>query len=289
MRRSVLLSAFTTAILLGIGFVGSAQQAGQSGAGAQAPQTQQPSGPQGTGPNGRTLNAAQPAPDTCWQHTPCYEDHRPSLAFREDWTDATPNIPADYKDRDLDAHLQNKFLTMVRYGTGAKDVIYDRHLAPKDDPGYIWLGSCAAGPCVITIKDKNDYLDMSNPLSKVVWRTKQGGFRQLRLVLKLVDGTFLVSDKFAGPSDDWNVSEIVMGDVHWRQLIIKDPRLYEDAWVPNPNLSKVDEIGFSDLMLGGPGFNSGTSRVDWIEVYANKVARPTPISSVGSTTSQAKQ
>ena len=252
---------------------------------AQAPQAARPAsqtnkedptaGPQGTGPNGRTTAAAA-KPDTCWQHTPCVEDHRPPLAFREDWMDATPGVPTDYKDRDLDAHLQNKFLTMVRYGTGAKDIIYDRHNAPKDDPGYIWMGSCAAGPCVVTIKDKNDFLDMSSPLSKVVWRTKQGGFRQLRLVLKLQDGTFLVSDKYAGPSDDWYVSEISMADVHWRKLIIKDPRLYEDAKVPNPDLSKVDEIGFSDLMLGGPGFESGTSRVDWIEVYASPVHRAAP-------------
>ena len=251
---------------------------------AQAPQATQPQGqtaqqdptvgPQGAGPNGRNPNAAAPKPDTCWQHTPCYEDRRPQLVFHESWTDATPDISADYKDHDLDAHLQNKFLTMVRYGTGAKGVIYDRHNAPKDDPGYIGFGACAAGPCVITMKDKNDYLDMSNPLSKVVWRTKQGGFHKLRLVLKLADGTFLVSDKYAGPSDDWYVSEISFGEVNWRKLIIKDPRLYEDAKVPNPDLTKVDEIGFSDLMLAGPGFESGTSRVDWIEVYTNPVHRP---------------
>ena len=40
-----------------------------------------------------------------------------------------------------------------------------------------------------------------------------------------------------------------------------------------PNLTRVDEIGFTDLMVGGPGFTSGTSRVDWIEVHANRVKR----------------
>ena len=132
-------------------------------------------------PAGQGGPAAEAAKDTCWGRTPCPEDHRPLVAFREDWMDATPGVPTDYKDKDLDAHLQNKNLTMVRYGAGAKDVIYDRHVAPRDDPGYIWLGACAAGPCVITLKDKTDYLDLSNPMSKVVWRTKQGGFRQLRL------------------------------------------------------------------------------------------------------------
>src|SRR3989449_11597060 len=95
------------------------------------------------------------------------EDHRPPVAVREDWMDATPGVPTDYKDKDLDAHLQNKNLTMVRYGAGAKDVIYDRHIAPRDDPGYIWLGACAAGPCVVTLKDKTDYLDLRSEERRV--------------------------------------------------------------------------------------------------------------------------
>ncbi len=105
------------------------------------------------------------------------EDHRPPVAFHEDWKDATPGVPTDYHDKDLNAHLQNSNLQHGWYGAGAKDVQYVRHLGPKDDPGYIWLGACAAGPCVITLKDKNNYWDMTG-LSKVVWRTKQGGFRE---------------------------------------------------------------------------------------------------------------
>ena len=231
-------------------------------------QEQQQARPAGQAPPG-----GQAAKDSCWGRSPCVEDHRPPVAFREDWTDPTPGVPFDYKDKDLDAHLQNKNLQHGRYGLGAKDVIYDRHLAPRDDPGYIWLGACAAGPCAITLKDKTDYLDLSNPMAKVVWRTKQGGFRQLRLVLKLADGSFLISDRYAGPAEDWNISEILIRDVRWRILKIQDPRMYEDALVEKPDLTKIDEIGFTDLMLGGPGFTSGTSRVDWIEVHANRVKR----------------
>src|SRR3989454_7176615 len=218
-------------------------------------------------PAGQAAPAAQAAKDYP-------EDHRPPVAFREDWMDATPGVPTDYKDKDLDSHLQNKNLQHGRYGLGAKDVIYDRHVGPRDDPGYIWLGACAAGPCVITLKDKTDYLDLSNPMSKVVWRTKQGGFRQLRLVLKLADGSFLISDHYAGPAEDWNISEILLSEIHWRILKIQEPvRIYEDALVEKPNLTKVDEIGFTDLMVGGPSFTSGTSRVDWIEVHADRVKR----------------
>ncbi len=200
------------------------------------------------------------------------EDHRPPVAFHEDWKDATPGVPTDYHDRDLNAHLQNSNLQHGWYGKGAKDVQYVRHLGPKDDPGYIWLGSCADGPCAITLKDKSNYFDMTG-LGKVVWRTKQGGFRQLRLILKLADGTWLVSDRYTGPADDWNIAELTIRDIRWRKLDIN--RITEDAWVEKPDLSKVDEIGFSDLMIGGPGFSSGTSRIDWMELQAKSVKRPT--------------
>ena len=47
----------------------------------------------------------------------------------------------------------------------------------------------------------------------------------------------------------------------------------EPIWRVTIDLSKVDEIGFSDLM-GGAGHNSqGNSGVDWIEVYGNPVKR----------------
>src|SRR5437016_14257026 len=83
-------------------------------------------GQQQARPAGQAAPAAQAAKDTCWGKTPCPEDHRPPVAFREDWTDATPDVPTDYKDKDLDAHLQNKNRTMVRSGPGAREAMNDR-------------------------------------------------------------------------------------------------------------------------------------------------------------------
>jgi len=39
------------------------------------------------------------------------------------------------------------------------------------------------------------------------------------------------------------------------------------------DLSKVDEIGFTDLALGSGHGAGGSTRVDWIEVYGNPVKR----------------
>ena len=58
-------------------------------------------------------------------------------------------------------------------------------------------------------------------------------------------------------------------DVRWRRLDIKT--ITEREWVDKPDLTKVDEIGWTDLTTGGG--TPASSRVDWIEVYGKSVTR----------------
>jgi hypothetical protein len=58
-------------------------------------------------------------------------------------------------------------------------------------------------------------------------------------------------------------------DLHWRRLEIRT--LVEGAAVERPNLSRVDEIGWSTLMTGGN--TPASSRVDWIALAARAVPR----------------
>jgi len=41
----------------------------------------------------------------------------------------------------------------------------------------------------------------------------------------------------------------------------------------NPDLKKVDEVGFTDLMRGAGHGLAGNSGIDWIEVYGTPVKR----------------
>ena len=66
-----------------------------------------------------------------------------------------------------------------------------------------------------------------------------------------------------GPSEDWRVDEFNIADIHWRKLDIET--IVENAWADKPDLTHVEEIGFTDLMRGGG--SPASSRVDWIEVY----------------------
>jgi hypothetical protein len=91
----------------------------------------------------------------------------------------------------------------------------------------------------------------------------------LHLVIKLADGTWLVSEQSDGSSKDWRIHEFNMMDIDWYKLQIGT--VVETVPVSNPDLSKVDEIGFTDLMRGGE--SNACSRLDWIEVYGQPVPR----------------
>jgi hypothetical protein len=192
---------------------------------------------------------------------PALAQDRPPLFFREDWKETPAATPVTQD------HVANPDLLLALYGPGKEGVKKSHHDKPADDPFYIWTGTCT-GNCAIALRHKASYVDLRGQ-SKIVWRSKQAGFRQLRIILKLANGAWLVSDQFDGDSADWRVREFNVADIRWRKLDIKT--IIEGAWVDTPDLGKVDEIGWTDLMTGGQ--SAACSRVDWIEVWGKPVKR----------------
>jgi hypothetical protein len=186
---------------------------------------------------------------------------RPPLFFREDWKETPAATPVTQE------HVANPKVLLALYGPGKDGIKKSHHDKPADDPFYIWTGTCV-GNCAIALRHKDSYVDLRGQ-SKIVWRSKAVGFRQTRIILKLANGTWLVSDQFDDESKDWRVREFNVSDIRWRKLDIK--AVVEGAWVDNPDLSKVDEIGWTDLMTGGNSI--ACSRVDWIEVWGKAVKR----------------
>jgi hypothetical protein len=83
------------------------------------------------------------------------------------------------------------------------------------------------------------------------------------VIVQLSDGSWLVSEQSDGPSKDWRIKEFVIADLRWHRLDIDT--VIEGQQVPNPDVSKVRAVGFTDLMRGGR--SAACSRLDWIEVY----------------------
>jgi hypothetical protein len=199
------------------------------------------------------------------------EDHRPPLFLRESWKDpGVQEVPVRQE------HITNPDLELKLYGPGSADVRIVHHQSPKDDPTYIWSGS-APGNWALTLRDRNNYVDLRSPVSKIRWRTKEAGFHLLRPVLKLADGTFLVGSHVESYTADWLETEFALVDVRWRSLDSQNvvESRAEAGWKENPDLSRVDEVGFTDLSRGSGGGPGGGSRVDWIEVYGLQVPRDT--------------
>jgi hypothetical protein len=197
------------------------------------------------------------------------EDHRPPLFFRETWKD-----PEVQERKVVNTDLSNPQLVLALYGPPTIDVRIVKHMSPVDDPSYIWSGS-SPEPWALTLKDRNNFVDLSGPVAKIRWRTKQAGFNLLRPLLKLADGRFVVGDYTEAYTGDWRETEFPLASVRWRGFdsttVVTTRR--DAGLAENVDLTKVDEIGFTDLVRGSGGGPGGGSRVDWIEVYGRPVPR----------------
>lgn len=189
------------------------------------------------------------------------DSYRPGLAFREDWKEIPAEIPVTQQ------HVNHPDLLLQLYGPGKDSIKKSHHEKPVDDPYYIWSGLCT-GNWALSLKHRAKDVDLSR-YGKIRWRTKQIGFRQLHLMVKLAGGNWLVSRQSAGYSGDWMVGELIVEDLEWYGLDIET--ITELKPVTDPDLTRIREVGFTDLMPGGK--SNACSRLDWIEVYGYLVER----------------
>jgi hypothetical protein len=184
----------------------------------------------------------------------------PGLFFREDWKETPPATPVTQE------HVANPDLVLTRHGPGQAQIRKSHHDTPADDPYYVWSGE-AEGNWAVSLRHRVSAVDLTGR-ARIRWRSKQAGFRQLRIILKLEGGAWLVSDQHDDESGEWRVREFAVSDLRWRALDIAT--LVEGRRAESPDLSRVAEVGFSDLMRGGR--TQACSRLDWIEVYGRGVA-----------------
>jgi hypothetical protein len=207
--------------------------------------------------------------------TPDFLEHAaepPPLMFHEVWQQPPHTGPLNDENRRITQQaLTNPNLELKLYGADARNIQVTSHNGIPD----LWTGFTTS-PVALTLRDKNAYIDLTG-LARMRWRTRTEDLHVLHPVVKLADGTLLVgSQTFSSPqrpmegsnafSGSFVVSEVTFEGQRWFQL---DPvRVVTTREVGNPDLSRVDEIGFVDLMPGGGHGFAGCSNVSWIEVYA---------------------
>jgi len=191
---------------------------------------------------------------------------RSPLFFREEWNQPTKPGERPVSQEDV----SNPNLELKLYGTASKELLLSGNNANEANPLNLWTG-VTTGPVAAALREKNNYVDLTG-LGKVKWITRTSGFHAVRPIVKLADGSWLVGDRTSGAWGDFNESEISFSDVRWMKLNI-ERIVTTGRWTENVDLSKVDEIGFADLMPGsghGPG---GWVNVARIEVYGKPVKR----------------
>src|SRR5262249_34687600 len=156
------------------------------------------------------------------------------------------------------AFVSNDSLELKLYGPGAKELQVVGSNSNKSNPPHIWTGLCNP-TCALALRHKDNYVDLSGD-AKVRWLTKVAGFHLVRPIVKLADGTWLVGDHADGFTDNWHESEFQLSSVRWRKLGVEKVMTVGDGkWIDHPDLSKVDEIGFAELMPGSGHGNNGYS------------------------------
>jgi hypothetical protein len=208
--------------------------------------------PEGAGRQGRAGAGARPT--------------RPPLFFKEEWR----QTPEGGEHAVVPEAVSNLNLEVKLYGPSGKEMLMSGSAQDESNPIHLWTGMCTT-PCGATLRDRSNAVDLSG-LARIRWVTKVSGLHQVRPLVKLADGTWLVGDHGDGSTADWHVSEFSLSEVRWLRLDI-EKAVTRGTWIDKPDLTKVDEVGFVDLMPSSGHGQGGWSDVAAIEVFGKPVKR----------------
>ena len=193
---------------------------------------------------------------------------RPKLLVREAWQ----QFPAGEQHPVTQANVSNQNLELKLYGPSGKQLEINGRGGDEEGPLHIWSGGCE-NTWALAVRDKNGYMDLSG-LARVRWLVNIAGFHLNRPIVKLADGTWLVGDHADGLTAQWTESEFTLSAVRWRKLDIDQVVETRDGvWIEHPDLSRVEEFGFTDLMRGSGHGNGGHTDLAWFEIYGKSVPR----------------
>jgi hypothetical protein len=225
------------------------------------------------------LLSAQQAPAPQGQRAPRQggftspPDNPAVLLFRETWA-TTMTQPM------VQASISNKALTLHIYGD-ANEIRKATHAA--DDEHYTYTGETTTN-WALTLSDPRHYWDLTGD-GRFRMQTRNSGLRTTHVVIKTADGKYFASEEGNPESSAWIARDYIFRDLTWRALLMTDtPSNASNRRQPNPkrvpiipmqratpDLTKVEEVGFSDLMEGG--WIPSTSRIRSWEVWGKAIPR----------------
>jgi hypothetical protein len=188
------------------------------------------------------------------------------LFFREAWK----RYPAPMEHPPTQGNVSNPSLELKVYGPSANQIVIGGDPALPSNPPHLWTGMCEQ-TCAAALRDKNNFVDLSG-FGKIRWLVKVSGVHRVHPIVKLADGTWLLGEHEDGNVADLLQSEFTLSEWRWIKLDI-DKVITVGRWLDKVDLSRVDEVGFTDLMRGSGHGDGGYTDMGWIEVYGKPVPR----------------
>jgi len=191
---------------------------------------------------------------------------RPALMFKETWKQPpyTGQLNDENRRATQDA-ITNSALELKLYGAAAKDVGVYAHEGRMD----LWNG-VVKSPVAIMLRDRTSYADLTG-LARLRAVVRTMGLHVIYPVVKIADGSYVAGSRGVNTDGDFLEVEVAFDGMRWHKF---DPATATtSAEVKNPDLTKVDEIGFVDLAPGGGHGVSGAFNLSTVELFAKPVAR----------------
>jgi hypothetical protein len=192
---------------------------------------------------------------------PAENPQRAPLLWKEEWKQ---NEGGKEGPLSLTGSVGNADLELKLYGPGPKLNMLGKN-GDDGNPAHVFSGE-STSQMAFAFRSRKGPADLSG-LSRIRVNTKMSGLHKVYPIVKLAGGDWYMADKAAGASTkDWVVEDIPLSDVRWYKLDIANV-VTKGNPVDKIDLSKVDEIGFADIIPAsghGPG---GWFDVGQIEVY----------------------
>ena len=195
---------------------------------------------------------------------------RPGLFFEETWQ----QVGNGGENPLSQGHVNNPALSLQTYGPNSAELQATGFAVGQEgydaNPIHTWSGLCGAG-CTFSLKHNTAYADLSGA-ARIMVQSKTSGFHKIHPFIKLADGSTYVGDIELGQTYDFLFEEFRVQQVNWIAFNT-ETGVTRGNIVADLDLSKVDEIGFTDLQPGADHGPGGWSDVAVIRVYANAVPR----------------
>ena len=121
----------------------------------------------------------------------------------------------------------------------------------------LFFGLCEK-PCGFTLKDRSRSFDLRGR-AHITFTTIVSGFHRVRPIIKLADGTLLIGDQAEGSTADYHQYQISFSDCRWLRLDPVRGVTLGGTWVANPDLSRVEEVGYFDVIPGSGEHKEGVA------------------------------